>query len=897
MKTSKYLLLLFLIIYIGSTSFSSLFAQNIVLKGVVTDSTYKPLEFANVIAKPYDKNINLSFSLTDNKGNYNLKLVKNKSYSIEVSYLGYSPIIFLLDSTFQSKSKNFILRTSSNELEEIVVVYKLPVGYNNDTLIYETDVFVNGSERKLKEVLKKLPGVEVDREGNITVHGKKIDKILVEGETFFNGGSKLAVENIPADAVNTVEVIDNYNEIEFLSEVSESDELAMNITLKKDKKNFLFGDINVGGGIENRYLLHPSLFYYSPKSNFNFIGDINNVGEKIFTLKDFISFGGGLGKLITNPTSFIQNSTGELFSFFETQDVKSNNNIFSGLSFKRNINSKLDLNSYFIFSKNNTLQEEVRQNQYLSDSLTTLENRILNDELKNNLGILKFSLDYVPKKNVDVSYNVSLKKSINKNKSNYLSSTLDRQSFIDIENQFENISFLQNYEYHQKKSKKYSNSFILNHHLKNENGEKNWFTDNEGVAFILPLQDSILFDIFQNKNVNRHHVDGLWKHYFILNKNRHIYFTVGNNFYNQKYITTETQETANGEIIDFHDEGFGNDVNFRLNDFFLQLDYKFKYGITTTKVGLTPHFYFWKIKQSETFEKSKMVLSPNLKSEIKFSKSEKLEFNYRLVSNFSDVSFFSSRFFLRNFNSLFLGNPNLENEISHQTSLYYKKYNWFSNFDFNTYLSFVNKTKRVRNENLNFGIVQISIPSLVSTPRRNLVWRTKFRKGIKKVSFTLKSNISISQFYQSINSQEFKTRRNTNTLGISFETNFKKHPNIEIGFDQTFQNYNTELSNSKFKKSELFIGVNHTFWNDFIFSFDYEGTDFSNDSGSQSKYGIGNTTLFYQKENSPLGFEIKVLNIFNAKEKRQATFSDSIISDFSTVILPRIFLFSISYKL
>ncbi|MEM6965389.1 MAG: carboxypeptidase-like regulatory domain-containing protein [Bacteroidota bacterium] len=224
-------------IFFFSSSLSKSIAQNFTLSGTVKDSLGTPIEYANVIAKPLNPNLELAFAITNQNGKYKIQLSQQETYNIEVRYLGYHPSYFVIDSTKQSIQKDFILKPALNELQEIIIISDLPVSYKNDTLIYQTDVFVNGSERKLKQVLKKLPGVEVDRQGNITVHGKKVDKIMVEGEAFFSGGTKLAVENIPADAVNTVEVIDNYNEVEFLSEVSDSEELAMNITLKEDKKH------------------------------------------------------------------------------------------------------------------------------------------------------------------------------------------------------------------------------------------------------------------------------------------------------------------------------------------------------------------------------------------------------------------------------------------------------------------------------------------------------------------------------------------------------------------------------------------------------------------------------------------------------------------------------------
>ena len=205
MKTKTILYLVFLCHFLT-------YSQNITLSGFVKDSLQNPLPYANIIAKPKDVSKNLQFAITDDEGYYRLELNKIDRLTISISYLGYKTINYEFKAS-HSTEKDFILQESSEQLGEIII--EMPVTIRGDTTNYNTDKFVNGSERKLKNVLKKLPGIEVDKKGNITVLGKRITKMLVDGKKFFGGNSKLAVENIPADAVDNVEVIDNYNEIAF----------------------------------------------------------------------------------------------------------------------------------------------------------------------------------------------------------------------------------------------------------------------------------------------------------------------------------------------------------------------------------------------------------------------------------------------------------------------------------------------------------------------------------------------------------------------------------------------------------------------------------------------------------------------------------------------------------
>ena len=197
-------------------------------------------------------------------------------------------------------------------MDEVELVEELPVTISGDTITYNTDAFTTGKEKKLENVLEQLPGFQIDDEGQIKVQGKDVSKVLVEGKEFFDGDTKMATKNIPANAVDKVQVLRDFNEITPLSGVSDSDALALNIKLKEGKKNLWFGDISFGSGPEDRYLADPNIFYYTPKASFNFIGNLNNIGEQAFTLRDYFRFSGGLANLGRRSGSTVELSSDDI---------------------------------------------------------------------------------------------------------------------------------------------------------------------------------------------------------------------------------------------------------------------------------------------------------------------------------------------------------------------------------------------------------------------------------------------------------------------------------------------------------------------------------------------------------------------------------------------------------
>ena len=218
-------------------------AQTIELSGIVKDSIGNPLELANIIATDIGTNTLEGYGITDVKGRYKLDLTKGKSYELRVSFLGFKHVVepyTVIDGSTDAV-KNFTLVEDSNKLDDVELVYEIPVTVKGDTIVYNTDSFTNGTGKKLGDIIEKLPGVELTDDGEIEVDGQTVSKVMIDGKDFFDGDSKLATKNIPADAVKKVEVLRNYNEVSQIRGLgNDQDNIAINLKLKEGKKNFWF---------------------------------------------------------------------------------------------------------------------------------------------------------------------------------------------------------------------------------------------------------------------------------------------------------------------------------------------------------------------------------------------------------------------------------------------------------------------------------------------------------------------------------------------------------------------------------------------------------------------------------------------------------------------------------
>ena len=886
--------LIFLIYFflISCVSFSQ------TLTGTVKDSLSKPLPNANVIAKPLIENEGLQFAIADHLGRYKLTLEKNVPYEIKVSYLGYKEAVLNYEANSTLKEHHFVLNETGQQLKEIVIDYEYkPIVVKKDTLIYDVKAFVNGNERKMKEVLEKMPGVEVGKDGSVTVQGKKVTQMLVEGKSFFGGGSKLAVENIPADALDKIEVIDHFNKVGFLKQVSDSEELAMNVKLKENKKKFVFGDVEAGVEVANDNgfnLAHAALFYYSPKTNVNFIGDINNIGKRTFTFDDMLRFQGGVSTFLSGRKQLTN-----LYNFaVDNTNLVTNKSQFGAFSVRQEINAKLDIEGFGIFSKLFSESLVESQNEYLQNSAFTFEDRTTKGENQTILGLGNIKLNYNPSDTSKWFYNGQYQFSANDISTFLTSLRAGQQSTFETLNNADNGQLKQFLEWHkQYKNTHHTTTFVVNQSYENNKPINSWLTDTEFLTGLIPLQDDSFYNIQQIKKVKSNSVDALLKHYWILNNYNHLYTNVGNNFGTTNLEILEQQFLTDGSINDFTNNGFGNDMNYLLNDFYIGFEYKFKIGKWINKPGIYTHYYHLKTKQlTNYYAVDKVYIEPQWNSDYDFNQSENLKFSYKLSNDFPDATKLVERFTLQSYNSVFKGNALLNNERFHAISLRYNRMSMFRGLMVFANLNYNKKVRTTRNVIELDGINQFTTPRITDNPETNLSVFGNVSKKIYRFRLQLNTNLSWFNYIQTVNNQTTVNDRNNQSVGLKLKTETKKWPSVSVAYNKSFSQF-SGLTQSSFTNDVLTFDFDIEFLKHFNFKTDYEVTFNENSNNQKTNYRIGNASLSYEKKNNPFRFELIAQNYLNNSTIINNSFSDFLISNSTTFTLPRVVLLSVSYKL
>ena len=908
-----------LLLLVTSTSIAQ-----IKFEGVVKDSIGSPLELANIVAINQATKVMDSYGITNDEGRFKLSLEKNTTYNIQVSYIGFKTADVVVETKESSIKRDFNL-TIDNALEEVELVYEMPVTISGDTLIYNADSFKSGTERKLEDVLKKLPGVEINDEGQIEVEGKQVGKVMVEGKDFFDGDTKLATKNIPADAVDKVQVLKNYSEVGQLGGVTNNqDNIAINIKLKEGKKNFWFGTITGGSGVADNkelYLAQPKLFYYSPEQSINFIGDLNNIGEVAFSRRDFFNFSGGFRLPSTQSgTNLNLGNNGLGFLQLQNNRAKDINTKFGAANFSVSPNKALTLGGFAIFSGSRIQLQENRSVEYINDEDSPVsrpdEDTASNTEQKSDLGMLKLTAKYKPNTSNQLDYDILGRLSKETQDQNFVSSIIGD---IDQIEQTQPYSIRQALNYYYTLDENNIFAFEGQHLLQDEDPFYNAILENDPTDITDPyditaaglglnaLQSN--YNIAQEKRVKSNQLDAKVDYWRVLNAKSNINFTLGTIYSKQDFNSNIFQNLDDGSTFDStpplnplaEDIGDTNDTAYLFSDVYLGLHYRFITGIFTFTPGLSAHAYSSKNTQFNIEYKDDFFrVLPDFTMRMQLKKSENIILNYRMQTQFTDVTNLAKGLVLNNYNSLYAGNPELESATAHNINLGYFSFNMFNYTNVSANINYTKNIDGIRNASVFPPGSVISQSSSFNSDFADESVNAfgRFQRRFGKFRATVRGNFNYSKFNQLINDIVSTNENYTQTYNFGFSSNFRKAPNFDIGYRYSIQDNNQGSRKTKFFSHAPSVEFDALIGKSFTFKTDYAYNDYRDEEQSLNTYQFWNASLSYRKnEDSKFEYELKATNLLDAKSQSSTNTNNFSVSATEYFIQPRFLTFRIIYSL
>ena len=895
---------------------SSSFAQ-IKLQGVVKDSIGTPLELANVIAINKDSNSLESYGITDSNGKFVLSLSKNTLYNIQISYIGLKSVNESLTTKEADITKNYNM-VSDNQLDAVEITYEMPVTVKGDTLIYNADSFKNGSERKLEDVLKKLPGVEINDDGQIEVEGKVVNKLMVNGKDFFDGDSKLATKNIPSNAVDKVQVLRNYSEVGQLSGVQNNqDNVAINIKLKEGKENFWFGDVTAGAGVapspnDELYLVQPKLFYYSPKYSINVIGDLNNIGEVALTGRDIRNFGGGFRAPSSNSGTSINLGDNGLRGLTNLSDAQKIESKLAAVNFSYAPNKALDLSGFVIYNANRL---KIRQESFVryTDSELDIpdEETIQTGREATNQGLAKLSASYKPNVNNQLNYDILGRISSDSEANNEFSSVVGNTNQLDEAKPF---SINQNVNYYYTLNETNIFAFEAQHLIKDEDPFYNVTGLKDEDAFettagVLGLDtDQTNYNLNQERRIKSNQLDAKLDYYNILNSKSNINFTLGTILSNQQFNSNIFQFLDDGSYFDpiatltttdgdlLRNE---NDTEYNFSDVYLGMHYTLKTGKFTITPGFSLHAYGNKNTQfGTTYKDNFFRILPDFETRIQFKKSESLTLSYNMKNSFTDVTSLAEGLVLNNYNSIQYGEPELQNALSHNISLRYFSFNLFNYTNVFAFFNYNKNIDQVRSLTDFDNVIRTSSYFNSNFADESISTFGRIQRTFGKLRASLRANFNYSKINQFVEDERSVNESFTQSYTPELSTNFREWPNVTLKYRYSISDTNLGDSDTQYITSAPSVEFDAYIWDSLTFRTDYAYTNQSSNITPSESYQTWNASLAYRKDqDAKWEYQIKASNLLNIDSNVNNGSSNISVYSSETFILPRFITFRLTYTL
>ena len=661
------------------------FAQNFTIQGTLKDSIANRALNSATVSLVYANDSSLvSFSRSNEAGVFNFKNVAPANYLISISYVGYVPKwVPVITGTEKTVEMGVIYMNDVNTMSTVTVnARRPPVVINGDSVEFNSENFKTAPNAVVEDLLKKMPGMEVDKSGGITVNGKKVTKVFVNGKEFFTGDPMMATKNLPADAVDKIQVYDRKSDQAMFTGIDDgSEETAINLKLKKDRNKSTFGKLSGGAGTPSVFDAQGNVNVINNEEQFSTIGGANNTNRQNFSGRNIVNFsgggggrpgagagvtvnfsGGGSGETDANAqgiaeTYSIGGNYSNLFNNKKTEfnanlsisDVERNNisssftqNLTPGNAFNRISNSnsiagnkqqnfgstidhKVTDNFSFRFTPSLGLQQTTN---YSEDSTQTY---LTNGNLLNsNTTIASSASDAV-----NAASTLLLRKKFAK-KGRTISSTIT-QSFnrsTSTGNQFtEQLSYINN---------KLTNDSILDQQ-NTRKGENSSYSANLIYTEPLGKKSLLEFNTYLSKSIG--------------SSSRRI-FDRNNAIDNYDLLNTRLTNEFNSEYT-----YSGGGMSYRSN----QKKYNFSTGFSLQKAVLDGENISAKTKLSQSFQD----ILPNATFRYNFSQTKNLNVDYRTSTNQPSITQLQPVLDQSNINRQSIGNPDLKRSYVHNLNIRY----------------------------------------------------------------------------------------------------------------------------------------------------------------------------------------------------------------------------------
>lgn len=753
--------------------------QKATITGILIDEENLPLPGATVMLLDSKDSTLIHFTASDADGKFTFKNVAAPPYLLNSNFMGLVPVYQEIPASDITSIQLDTIKmlTETTYLKEVnVKADHLPIQISGDTIDYNPDAFQTQPNAVVEDLLKKLPGIEVQQDGTIKAQGEDVKNIYVDGKEFFGDDPKMATKNLPAKALKKVKVYDKKSEAsEFTGIDDGTREKTIDLQLKDEFKQGLFGTFEAGGGTDERYRGKASVNRFSKETQLSFLGQLNNINEQGFNWNDYSNFsGGGFGGGIWinegGPTTGLTN-TGA-----------------AGLNFNYQKSKKFNIRSSYFYNqvKTDLAQDVFRQTLFPNPYQTASETESTN---RNNTHALNINSEINPDSSQQIQTRIRLSGGNGRVSSNAFLQNLINESSIESQsssindNRNEQLSFNGNLQYLRRLNQTGRNASVsLTYGFNNQDGNRLLNALNE---YFNTGNEEVINQLRYIEN-DRNNFDGVFTYTEPLKKKRYLEVTYQYSDAKNDYDQRVTDEETGVEVptltnfytsrFSYHRPGLGFRYGGTVHNVSFGLNYQHSDLVGNISLGDT------QIKQRYS------GFLPRASWRYDIGNGKNVRINYSTNLNAPSITQLSPVIDNSDPLRLYVGNPDLDAEFSHSLSLGYNSFSQFSNTNFFISLWGNYVTDRIiTSRTIDEQFRELSTPVNIDSEKRLNIY-TSYGRPIKlihsRINFDINGGYTRSQNF--INSELLNINRWNRTVGLRFTNMNSNVLEYNVGASFTF---------------------------------------------------------------------------------------------------------------
>ncbi|MCG9791600.1 outer membrane beta-barrel protein [Flavobacterium algicola] len=890
----------FTILFLFACSYCVTAQSSYNLKGKVLDiASQVPLESATVYVTTVKDSTVLEYTLTDKNGNFNFVVKKNdKPVFLKVTYVGYE--------TFSEEQReingnkdfdNIYLSESINTLNEVTIKGEdPPIRIKNDTIEFKASLFKVRADANVETLLKQLPGFEMDSDGKITVNGKEVTQVLVNGKPFFDRDGAMALKNLPAEIINKVQVSDfKTKKEEYSKDDAASDNSSINLTIDEDKNKGHFGKFLAGYGSDDRYESSFIMNFFNNNRKISLLGSSNNINAPGFSMDEvFDNMGGG------------RNTKGTTVNRSQANGITKSNLL--GFNYSDQLFKELQANANYNFSDTQTdnLNNSSSTNFRPDGDFNTISTTKTQNTNTSNKANVELEYKIAPTMQLFVAPKINTTRTGNTTASSSSTTiedgTLTNDFSSNSSNQTESNNFSNSINFNKSFEKKARNlSVVLNNDnsstssnnfvqsetnlyandeqiLRNQNnlGENSNDSYSAEIEYSEPITDSIRLKIgveynYQNavSDIKSYDFNALDSDYSILNGEQTSYITS-----KQNSITPK--------------------VGLRL----MKNKFTFDLNSSTSIVQYDNHSDYL----GTSTDLFKNYVLPGARAQVRYKVDRSKFFTARYNYNLSLPSASEILPVINVSNPLntITGNPDLNPTETHSASVNYRNFDYRTRSGYNLYFN-----SNLNNNNIITSSVYDADRKRTTTYENvsgtySLSAGGNWGKSIKQEANLLRFGIALSVNHDFEKGFTDSVLYGAKSIGITpkayvnydYGQLFTIAPSYNFSYNET--NYDIDALKSRSNivhrlnlQTTSYWPVNWIWGNDFGYTYNSINQDFY----------LWNSSLSYTFLNKMFTAKVKVYDILNQNQSITRSISTTSVSDNENTVLKRYAMFSLTYKI